>query len=107
MMLQFKILIECFLSNQFDEIKHVLFFKNWIQQECFKLCCLYYQVYLIQPWRYSAVSEVNLGTPVLCKGLIYLYTKTIFVIHLNREADTDIHKVFNSIISSEMLKLNV
>ena len=107
MMLQFKILIECFLSNQFDEIKHVLFFKNWIQQECFKLCCLYYQVYLIQRWRYSAVSEVSLGTPVLCKGLIYLYTKAIFVIHLNRQADTDIHKVFNSITLSEMLKLNV
>ena len=29
---QFKILIECFWSNQFDEIKHVLFFKIWIQK---------------------------------------------------------------------------
>ena len=26
LMWQFKILIECFSSNQFDEIKHVLFF---------------------------------------------------------------------------------
>ena len=45
---QFKILIECFSSNQFDEIKHVLLFKNWIQLKCFKFCCLYYQLYLIQ-----------------------------------------------------------
>ena len=27
--------------------------------------------------------------------------------HLNRQADIGIHKVFNSIISKEMLKLNV
>ena len=45
---QFKILIECFSSNQFDEIKHVLLFKNWIQLKCLKFCCLYYQLYLIQ-----------------------------------------------------------
>ena len=57
LMWQFKILIECFLSNQFDEIKYVLFFKNWVQQKCFKFCCLYYQTYLIQPWRYSAGME--------------------------------------------------
>ena len=50
---------------------------------------------------------VSFGTPVLCKCLIYLYTKTIFVIHLNKQADTDIHKVFNSIILSELLRLNV
>ena len=49
---------------------------------------------------------VRLGTPVLCKSLIY-FTKTIFVIHLNKQADTDINKVFYSIILSEMLKLNV
>ena len=49
LMWQFKTLIECFLSNQFDEIKYVLFFKNWIQRKCFKFCCLYYQIYLIQP----------------------------------------------------------
>ena len=35
-MWQFKLLIESFSSNQFDEIKHVLFFKNWIQQKFFK-----------------------------------------------------------------------
>ena len=51
---------------------------------------------------------VRLGTPVLCKDLIYLYKNNNFVIHLNRPADTSIHKVFNSIfLSSEMLKLNV
>ena len=33
--------------------KHVLFFENWIQQKCFQFCCMYYQVYLIQPWRYN------------------------------------------------------
>ena len=49
---------------------------------------------------------VSLGTPVLCKGLICLY-KQYFVIHLNRLADTGIHKVFNSNILSEMFKLNV
>ena len=54
---QFKILIECFLSNQFNEIKQVLFLKNWIEQKCFQFCCLYYQIYFIQPWRYSAVSR--------------------------------------------------
>ena len=58
---QFKDLIECFSSNQFDEIIHVLFFKNWMQQKCFKFCCLYYQIYLIQPWRYSAVSRGKFG----------------------------------------------
>ena len=58
---QFKILIVCFSSNQFDEIKHVLFFKNWIQQKCFKFCCLYYQIYFIQPWRCSAVSRGKFG----------------------------------------------
>ena len=58
LMRQFKILIECFSSNQFDEIKHVLFFKNWIQQKCFKFCCLYYQIYLIL---YSAVSRGKFG----------------------------------------------
>ena len=31
----------------------------------------------------------------------------VLVIHLNRQADTGIHKVFNSIILKEMLKLNV
>ena len=41
LMWKFKISIECFSSNQFDEIKHALFFKNWIQQNCFKFCCLY------------------------------------------------------------------
>ena len=50
---------------------------------------------------------VSLGTSVLCKGLIYLYPKTILVVHLHRQADTDIHKVFNSVILSEMIKLNV
>ena len=55
LMWQFKILIECFLSNPFDEIKHVLFFKNWIQQKYFKFCCLCYPIYLVQPWRYKAV----------------------------------------------------
>ena len=58
---QFKILIEYFSSNQFDEIKHVLFFKNWIQQKCFKFCCLYYQIYFIKTWRYSAVSRGKFG----------------------------------------------
>ena len=58
---QFKILIECFSSNQFDEIKHVLFFKNWIQQRYFKFCCLYHQIYFIQPWRYGAVSRGKFG----------------------------------------------
>ena len=52
LMWQFKILIQCFSLNQFDEIKHVLSLKNWIQQKCFKFSCLYYQIYLIQPWRY-------------------------------------------------------
>ena len=33
--------------------------------------------------------------------------KQYFVIHLNRLADKDIDKAFNSIILSEMLKLNV
>ena len=60
-MWQFKILIECFSSNKFDEIKHVLFFKNWIQPKFFKFCCLYYQIYLMQPWRYSAVSRGTFG----------------------------------------------
>ena len=46
---QFNILIECFSSNQLDEIKHVLFFKTWIQQKCFKFYCSYYETYLIQP----------------------------------------------------------
>ena len=55
---QFKVLVECFSSNQFDEIKYVLFFKIWIQQKCFKFCCLYYQIYLI---RYSAVSRGKFG----------------------------------------------
>ena len=58
LMSQFKVLIECFSSNQFDEIKHVLFFKIWIQQKCFKLCCLYYQIYLIP---YSAASRSKFG----------------------------------------------
>ena len=107
LMWQFKTLIECFLSNQFDEIKHVLFFKNWIQQKCFKLCCWYHQIYWFNPGDTVLYPGVSFGTPVLCKGLIYLYTKTIFVIHLNKQADTDIHKVFNSIILSELLKLNV
>ena len=53
---QFEILIEWFSSNQFDEIKHVLF-KNWIQQKRFKFCHLYYQIDFIQPWRYSAVIQ--------------------------------------------------
>ena len=60
-MWQFKLLIESFSSNQFDEIKHVLFFKNWIQQKFFKFCCLYYQIYFMQPWRYSAVSRGTFG----------------------------------------------
>ena len=58
LMSQFKVLIECFSSNQFDGIKHVLFFKIWIQQKCFKFSCLYYQIYLI---RYSAVSRGKFG----------------------------------------------
>ena len=33
--------------------------------------------------------------------------KQYFVIHLNRQADASIHKVFNSIIFSDMIKLNV
>ena len=49
LMWQLKILIECFSSNEFDEIKHALFFKNWIQEKRFKFCCLYYQIYLTQP----------------------------------------------------------
>ena len=61
LMWQFKILIECCSSNQFHEIKHVLFFQNWIQQKCFKFCCIYYQIYLIQSWRYSAVSRGKFG----------------------------------------------
>ena len=33
--------------------------------------------------------------------------KQYFVIHLNRQQDTGIHKVFNLIILKEILKLNV
>ena len=106
LMQQFKILIECFLSNQFDEIKHVLFLKNWIQQKCFKFCCLYYQIYLIQAWRYIAVSRANFGNTSTMKRLDIFIQKQYFVIHLNRLADTGTYKVFNSIILSEMLKLN-
>ena len=104
---QFKILIECFSWNQFDEIKQVPFFKTWIQQKCFKLCCLYYQIYFIQPWRYSLYPGVSLGTPVLCKSLIYLYkNNTLWCIQTDKQTQ-GIHKVFNSITLSEMLKLNV
>ena len=104
---QFKILIECFSSNQFDEIKHVLFFKNWIQQKCFKFCCLYYQIYLIQPQRYSAVSRVKFGHTNAIQRLNLFIQKQYFVIPLARQVDTGIQKIFNSIILKEMLKLNV
>ena len=107
LMWQFKTLIECFLSNQFDEIKYVLFCKNWIQRKCFKFCCLYYQIYLIQPWRYSDVSRGKFGHTSTMERFDLFIQKQYFVIHLNRQADTGIHKVFNSIILSEMLKLNV
>ena len=63
---QFKILIECFSSHQFDEIKHVSDFVVYI-----------IKFILFNPWRYSAVSSVSLGAPVLCKGLIYLYQNNI------------------------------
>ena len=58
LMSQFKVLLECFSSNQFDEIKHALFLKIWIQQKCFKFCSLYYQIYLIL---YSDVSRGKFG----------------------------------------------
>ena len=106
LMCQSKVLIEYFLSNQFDEIKHVLFFKNWIQRKCFKFCCLYYQIYLIQPWRYSDVSRGKFGHTSTMERFDSFIQKQYFVIHLNRQADTGIHKIFNSIILSEMLKLN-
>ena len=104
LMSQFKVLIECFSSNQFDGIKHVLFFKIWIQQKCFKFSCLYYQIYLI---RYSAVSRGKFGHTSTMWRLDLFIQKQYFEIHLNRQADTGIHKVFNSINLSEMLKLNV
>ena len=47
---------------------------------------------------------VSLGTPVKAW---FIYGKKYIVIYLNRLADTDIHKVFNSKILSEMFKLNV
>ena len=104
---QFKILVECFLSNQFDEIKQVLFFKNWIQQKCFKFCCLYYQIYFIQPWRNSAVSRGKFGHTSTMLRLDLFIQKQYFEILLNRQTKKVMHKVFNSITLSEMLKLNI
>ena len=94
LMWQFKILIECFSSNQLDKIKYLLFFKNWIQEKCFKFCCLYHQIYFIQPWRYSAVSRGKFGHTSTMWRFDLSIPKQYFVI----EADTDIgmHKVIHN-----------
>ena len=58
LMWQFKISIECFSSNQFDEIKHALFFKNWIQQNCFKILLFIYIIKFI--WFNSGDTVLHL-----------------------------------------------
>ena len=47
LMWQFEILIGCFSSNYFDELEHVIFFKNLIKYKCFAVY-IHYQTCLIQ-----------------------------------------------------------
>ena len=70
---QLKILIECFSSNQIDEIKHVLFLKLGSNKNVSN-----FVVYIIKSIRFNPRDTVlyqglSLGTPVLWKDLIYLY----------------------------------
>ena len=69
---QFKILIECFPSNQFDEIKHVLFFKIGSNKNVSNLLVCIIKFILFNPRDTVLYPGLSLGTPVLCKDLIYL-----------------------------------
>ena len=103
---QFKILLECFSSNKSDEIKRTIF-KKLDATKMFQIL-----LFIL-----SNLFDSNLEVQCCIQGYVwahqyyvktwFIHTKTIFVIHLNRQADTDIHKVFNAIILKEMLKLNV